>query len=66
VQAGVGFWLADRCAVHKLALDLAKAQFAARRDPHDCALMYIALGKKSLLQVGTHIFFLEPVRGPSL
>lgn len=29
---------------------LARAQFAARRDPHDCALLYAALGKKSLLQ----------------
>ena len=32
---------------------LAKAQFASRRDAHDCALMYIALGKKQLLLVST-------------
>ena len=30
---------------------LAKAQFAAKRDPFDCALMYIAVGKRTLLQV---------------
>lgn len=30
---------------------LAKAQFAHRRDPHDCALMYLALKKKQLLMV---------------
>lgn len=32
------------------AEELAKAQYAARRDPHAAALMYIALGKKALLQ----------------
>jgi len=32
------------------AEELAKAQYAERRDPHVCALLYIALGKKSLLQ----------------
>lgn len=47
----MGLWLRDSRAVQKFALDLARAQYAARRDPHDCALMYIALGKKSLLQV---------------
>ncbi len=51
MQAGVGFWLTEPKQVRQLAEQLAKAQFAARRDPHDCALMYIALGKKTLLQV---------------
>ena len=32
---------------------LAKAQFAHRRDPHNCALMYVALKKKQLLMVST-------------
>jgi RAVE protein 1 C terminal len=32
------------------AEELAKAQFAAKRDPNACALMYVALGKKQLLQ----------------
>ena len=32
---------------------LAKAQFAHRRDPHDCALMYLALKKKQLLTVSS-------------
>ncbi len=50
-QAGVGFWMTDPKQVRQLAEQLAKAQFAAKRDPHDCALLYIALGKKTLLQV---------------
>ena len=28
---------------------LARAQFIRRKDPYDCALLYLALGKKSLL-----------------
>lgn len=32
------------------AEELAKAQYAATRDPGACALLYAALGKKSLLQ----------------
>ena len=32
------------------AEELAKAQYAAARDPAACALLYAALGKKSLLQ----------------
>ena len=51
MQAGVGFWMTDPKQVRQLAEQLAKAQFAAKRDPHDCALIYIALGKKTLLQV---------------
>ena len=47
----MSFWLRDNTQVRQLAEQLAKAQFAAKRDPHDCALMYIALGKKTLLQV---------------
>lgn len=43
---------AKNCQVHELAERLAKAQFAARRNPDDCALLYCALGKKSVLQVG--------------
>lgn len=54
-QAAAGFWLTDGKAVRQQAEALAKAQFAARRDPFDCALMYIALGKKSLLQVTVHV-----------
>ncbi len=50
-QAGAGFWLTDPDSVKKAATELAKAQFAASKDPHDAALMYLALGKKQLLQV---------------
>jgi hypothetical protein len=28
---------------------LARQQYAASKDPHDCALAYIAMGKKSVL-----------------
>ena len=31
---------------------LAKAQYAATKDPHSCALMYTALQRKALLTVG--------------
>ncbi len=50
-QAGAGFWMRDHIMVRQQAEALAKAQFAAKRDPHDCALLYVALGKKTLLQV---------------
>lgn len=50
-QAGAGFWMTDHRLVRQQADALAKAQFAARRNPHDCALLYVALGKKTLLQV---------------
>ena len=33
---------------------LAKAQYARRKDPHDCALMYVALQRKQLLLVSSH------------
>ena len=29
---------------------LARAQYARTKDPHDCALVYVALGRKSVLQ----------------
>ena len=43
----------DQClqVVLARAEALAKAQFALKRDPHDCALMYLALKKKQLLMV---------------
>ena len=50
--------MTDSKQVRQLAEQLAKAQFAAKRDPHACALMYIALGKKTLLQV-RHPLFLK-------
>ena len=52
MQAGAGFWLVDAATVRVQAEALAKAQFAAKRDPQDCALLYIALGRRTLLQVG--------------
>jgi hypothetical protein len=29
---------------------LARQQYAATKDPHDCALAYVALGKRAVLQ----------------
>lgn len=49
--AGCGLWLTDAKVLRSTAEALAKAQFAERRDAHDCALMYLALGRRSLLQV---------------
>lgn len=49
---GAGFWLRDHALLSGLAERLAKQQFAARRNADDCALLYCALGKRSVLQVG--------------
>ena len=51
-QVGAGFWLRE--GVAERAEALAKAQFAARRDAHDCALLYLALGRRALLQARAH------------
>ena len=51
MQVGVGFWLTDMPLLRAKAEELAKAQYAVRKDPADAALMYMALGKKLLLQV---------------
>ena len=48
---GAGFWLRDFGLLATLAERLAKQQFAARRNADDCALLYCALGKRSVLQV---------------
>ncbi|KAK9832643.1 hypothetical protein WJX81_006635 [Elliptochloris bilobata] len=47
-KVGAGFWLRE--GVAERAEALAKAQFAVRRDAHDCALLYLALGRRALLQ----------------
>ena len=47
---GGGFWLPQGDAL-RAALDTAsKVQFASRKDPQDCALLFVALGKKGQLQ----------------
>ncbi len=51
-QLGAGFWLREPRALAGIAERLAKQQFAARRTADDCALLYCALGKRSVLQVG--------------
>jgi hypothetical protein len=47
---GAGLWLTDPGALRSTGEALARAQYAASKDPHDCALLYIALGKKQLVQ----------------
>jgi hypothetical protein len=47
---GAGLWLTDPAAASAAAEALARAQYARRRDPHDCALMYVASGRRGLLQ----------------
>eukprot|EP00808_Paulinella_micropora_P006197 g37828.t1 len=46
---GVGYWLRDVSLLEKLALRLAKEQYLARKNPNDCALLYLATGQKSML-----------------
>ena len=46
---GAGFWIRDPEAAICVADEIAKDQFRQNNDPHDCALMYIALKKKALL-----------------
>jgi hypothetical protein len=47
---GAGLWLTEPGALRSTAEALARAQYAATKDPHDCALLYLALGKKQLVQ----------------
>ncbi|GIM04382.1 hypothetical protein Vretimale_8962, partial [Volvox reticuliferus] len=48
-KVGAGFWLADPRVLREQAEALAKAQYARRKEPYDCALLYLALGRKALL-----------------
>ncbi|KXZ50483.1 hypothetical protein GPECTOR_16g658 [Gonium pectorale] len=48
-KVGAGFWLADPRVMREQAEALAKAHYARRKEPYDCALLYLALGRKALL-----------------
>ena len=48
-RAGAGLWLLDPAQCRAQAEALARAQFARYRDPHECMLMYLALGKRAVL-----------------
>ena len=48
---GAGFWLRDHDTLARTVDQLAKQQFAARRNADECALLYCALGRRSVLQV---------------
>ena len=47
---GAGFWLPQGDALRAALDTAAKVQFASRKDPQDCALLFVALGKKGQLQ----------------
>ena len=47
---GVGFWLPQGDALNRALEGAAKAHFTRRKEPEDCALLYIALGKKKQLE----------------
>ena len=49
-RAGAGLWLLDKPQARAQAEALARAQFARYRDPYECMLVYLALGKKAVLQ----------------
>jgi hypothetical protein len=46
---GLGLWLRNPIVLRSLVERMAKAQFAANKDPNDCALFYLALDKKPQL-----------------
>eukprot|EP00210_Caulerpa_lentillifera_P004834 g4615.t1 len=48
-ELGAGFWLKEKADVLRAAEEVAKEQFRRKNDPHDCALIYIALKKQALL-----------------
>ena len=47
---GAGFWLPQGDSLRAALDTAAKVQFACRKDPQDCALLFVALGKKGQLQ----------------
>lgn len=51
MSVGAGYWLTDATMARTEAEAIAKATYAATRDPSDVALFYMGLGRKPLLQV---------------
>eukprot|EP01122_Echinamoeba_exundans_P017752 TRINITY_DN970_c0_g2_i1.p1 TRINITY_DN970_c0_g2~~TRINITY_DN970_c0_g2_i1.p1 ORF type:complete len:2340 (+),score=198.18 TRINITY_DN970_c0_g2_i1:69-7088(+) len=47
---GIPLWCSDNTVLRQLADRLAKQHFLINRDPADCALFYILLGKRTALQ----------------
>ncbi|CAM6112755.1 unnamed protein product [Calypogeia fissa] len=46
---GVGYWFTDGTELRKMMEKLARSQFLQKKDPKDCALLYLALGRRSVL-----------------
>ncbi|KAL6042826.1 hypothetical protein QOT17_024211, partial [Balamuthia mandrillaris] len=46
---GLGYWLKNPTTVLSVTENMARAQFSEKKDPCDCALFYLAMGKKSHL-----------------
>lgn len=49
-KVGGGYWLTGRAAARAVAERLAQQSYSHHRDPFACALLYVALGKKAVLQ----------------
>lgn len=49
LQLGAGFWLTDAAALRTQAEAMARLAYSVSRDPHDCALLYLSLGKRPML-----------------
>eukprot|EP00898_Chlorokybus_atmophyticus_P002470 jgi/Chlat1/3223/Chrsp22S03421 len=46
---GVPFWVSNLGTLRSWAEKLARAQFVKSKDPHDCALLYLALDRRPVL-----------------
>eukprot|EP00850_Spirogloea_muscicola_P013937 SM000097S24790 [mRNA] locus=s97:236557:248609:- [translate_table: standard] len=46
---GAGFWLTNTAALRQQMEKLARAQFMEKRDAKDCALLYLALNRQTVL-----------------
>ena len=46
---GIGYWINSKTVAASFFEKIAKAEFLRKRDPHDCTVFYIALGKVNIL-----------------
>ncbi|QDZ23300.1 hypothetical protein A3770_10p58180 [Chloropicon primus] len=48
-HSGLGYWIDSKAAAQTLFEKIAKAEFLRKRDPHDCAIFYLALKKVTVV-----------------
>jgi len=48
-EIGVGYWVINRTLLTNLVEQLGKAHFSKQKNPSDCAIFYLMLGKKATL-----------------